>query len=141
MADTNAPSSYPFVPLPDRGPLRFPGGANVALIVTNRLMGAMAAEHDPRRRAEIGAGDVPELVVINKADVADPMVVARLQAREPHSVVVSARTGEGIAQALLAVDNVELPRRHLGRHALRFKARRESPGPSDRRQCRCHLHQ
>ena len=59
--------------------------------------------------AEIGAGDVPELVVINKADVADPMVLARLQAREPHSVVVSARTGEGVAAALAAVE-AELPR-------------------------------
>ena len=39
---------------------------------------------------------VPELVVINKADAADPMVIARLLAREPHSVVVSAKTGEGI---------------------------------------------
>ena len=27
-------SSYGFVPLPDRAPLRFPGGANVALIFT-----------------------------------------------------------------------------------------------------------
>ena len=59
--------------------------------------------------AEIGAGDVPELVVINKADVADPMVLARLQAREPHSVVLSARTGEGVAAALAAVE-AELPR-------------------------------
>jgi peptidoglycan/xylan/chitin deacetylase (PgdA/CDA1 family) len=29
-----SPSSYPFVPLPDRAPLRFPGGAPVALIFT-----------------------------------------------------------------------------------------------------------
>ncbi|HEY5963055.1 MAG TPA: hypothetical protein VIU42_03465 [Xanthobacteraceae bacterium] len=29
-----APSSYEFVPLPDRGPLKFPGGAHVALIIT-----------------------------------------------------------------------------------------------------------
>ncbi|HEY5607629.1 MAG TPA: polysaccharide deacetylase [Alphaproteobacteria bacterium] len=29
-----APSSYPFVPLPDRQPLKFPDGARVALIVT-----------------------------------------------------------------------------------------------------------
>ena len=46
--------------------------------------------------AEIHADKVPELVVINKADAADPLVLARLRAREPHSVVVSARTGEGI---------------------------------------------
>ena len=50
--------------------------------------------------AEIGADKVPELVVINKADVADPLVLARLRQREPHSVVVSAKTGEGIAEAL-----------------------------------------
>ncbi|MGZ4476055.1 MAG: GTPase HflX, partial [Nocardioides sp.] len=47
--------------------------------------------------AEIGASQVPELVVINKADAADPVVVQRLQRAEPHSVVVSAKTGEGIA--------------------------------------------
>jgi GTP-binding protein HflX len=59
--------------------------------------------------AEIGADKVPELVVINKADVADPMVLSRLRAREPHSVVVSARTGEGVAEALAAVER-DLPR-------------------------------
>jgi GTP-binding protein HflX len=59
--------------------------------------------------AEIGASDVPEVVVINKADVADPLVLARLQRAEPHSVVVSAKTGEGIADALALVEG-ELPR-------------------------------
>jgi GTPase len=59
--------------------------------------------------AEIGADKVPELVIINKADAADPMVLARLRAREPHSVVVSAKTGEGIADALALVE-ADLPR-------------------------------
>ncbi len=58
--------------------------------------------------AEIGADKVPELVVINKADIADPLVLARLRQREPHSVVVSAHTGEGIAEALAAVE-ADLP--------------------------------
>jgi GTP-binding protein HflX len=58
--------------------------------------------------AEIGADKVPELVVINKADIADPLVIARLRQREPHSVVVSAQTGEGIAEALEAVE-ADLP--------------------------------
>jgi allantoinase len=31
---TQAPSSYAYVPLPDRRPLRFPGGAQIAVIVT-----------------------------------------------------------------------------------------------------------
>ena len=43
---------------------------------------------------------MPELIVINKADAADPMVITRLLAREPHAVVVSARTGEGIDELL-----------------------------------------
>src|SRR4051812_25020141 len=59
--------------------------------------------------AEIGASDVPEIIVINKADAADPLVVARLQREEPHSVVVSARTGEGVAAALAVIEG-ELPR-------------------------------
>ena len=59
--------------------------------------------------AEIGADGVPELVVINKSDVADPMTVARLRQREPHSVAVSARTGEGVAEALAVIES-ELPR-------------------------------
>src|SRR6188472_2236478 len=59
--------------------------------------------------AEIGADKVPELIVINKADIADPLVVARLRQREPHSVVVSAHTGEGIVEALEAVE-ADLPR-------------------------------
>ncbi len=59
--------------------------------------------------AEIGAAKVPELVVINKADAADPLVISRLQRREPHSIVVSARTGMGI-DALLAAIERDLPR-------------------------------
>jgi GTP-binding protein HflX len=59
--------------------------------------------------AEIGADRVPELVVINKSDAADPLVVARLLSREPHAVVCSARTGEGIDEVLAALES-ELPR-------------------------------
>lgn len=59
--------------------------------------------------AEIGADELPELVAINKADVADPMVLARLRQREPHSVVVSAHTGEGVEDLRAAVE-ADLPR-------------------------------
>lgn len=59
--------------------------------------------------AEIGAAGVPELVVINKIDAADPLTVQRLLSREPHSVAVSARTGEGI-DALRAAIEADLPR-------------------------------
>src|SRR6476659_247455 len=58
---------------------------------------------------EIGADKVPEIIVVNKADAADPMVIARLRQREPHLVVVSARTGEGIPEALTLLES-DLPR-------------------------------
>ena len=59
--------------------------------------------------AEIGAGKVRELVAINKADAADPMVLARLQRREPGAIVVSARTGRGIDDLRAAIEEA-LPR-------------------------------
>ena len=46
--------------------------------------------------AEIGAAGVPELVVVNKSDAADPIVVEGLRLRERGCVLVSARTGEGL---------------------------------------------
>jgi GTPase len=46
--------------------------------------------------AEIGAGDVPELVVVNKSDAADPAVLTQLRHLAPDAVVVSARTGAGL---------------------------------------------
>lgn len=54
--------------------------------------------------ADIGAAGIPELVVINKADLASPETIARLTRREPHSVVVSARTGDGMADLLAAIE-------------------------------------
>ncbi|MCB7137754.1 GTPase HflX [Cellulosimicrobium marinum] len=56
-----------------------------------------------------GVEDVPEVVVLNKADVADPEVVDRIRRRERRTVVVSAHTGEGI-EALRALIADELPR-------------------------------
>ncbi|GAA4360639.1 GTPase HflX [Paeniglutamicibacter cryotolerans] len=49
---------------------------------------------------EIDALGIPEIIVLNKADAADPFVVERLRQREANHVVVSARTGEGIAELL-----------------------------------------
>ena len=59
--------------------------------------------------AEIGADKVPEIIVVNKADAADPLVLARVRQREPHAVVVSATTGEGIDEVLAMVE-ADLPR-------------------------------
>jgi GTP-binding protein HflX len=57
---------------------------------------------------DVGGADVRELVVINKADVADEMSIARLRRHEPRSVVVSAHTGAGIEELLQAIED-ELP--------------------------------
>ncbi|HET6189581.1 MAG TPA: GTPase HflX [Trebonia sp.] len=54
--------------------------------------------------AEIGAQNVPELVVINKVDDADPMTLKALQLRERGAVLVSAKTGEGVAELRAAIE-------------------------------------
>ena len=53
--------------------------------------------------AEVDAHRIPEIIVLNKADAADPAVIARIRAKEPHAVVVSARTGEGIDELERAI--------------------------------------
>ena len=50
---------------------------------------------------EIGAADVPELLCFNKADLATE--AKRLVDRNPGSVAISARTGEGIDDLLIAI--------------------------------------
>src|SRR4051794_7120992 len=58
--------------------------------------------------AEIGADKVPEIIVINKADVADPLTLAPILHREPRALVVSAHTGEGVDK-LRALVEASLP--------------------------------
>jgi GTP-binding protein HflX len=75
------------------------------------------ADADPRSQlaavrevlAEVGAGNVPELVVINKADCADPIQIEGLQLAERQSVVVSAWTGDGIDRLQAEIERL-LPR-------------------------------
>ena len=59
--------------------------------------------------AEVDALGVPEIIVINKADAADPLMIKQLLSAEPHAVVISARTGEGIDELLDAIE-ADLPR-------------------------------
>ncbi|MFE9393734.1 GTPase HflX [Streptomyces flavidovirens] len=66
---------------------------------------------------DVGALDVPEIVVINKADAADPVVLQRLLRIERHAIAVSARTGAGMAE-LLALIDAELPRPEVEIEAL-----------------------
>lgn len=56
-----------------------------------------------------GADTVRELIVLSKADLADPIDVAALRSRYPDSVLVSAVSGEGIAELEERIDQL-LPR-------------------------------
>ncbi|WP_328671908.1 GTPase HflX [Streptomyces sp. NBC_00328] len=66
---------------------------------------------------DVGATKVPEIVVINKADAADPLVLQRLLRIEKRSIAVSARTGQGMDELLALIDN-ELPRPSVEVEAL-----------------------
>ncbi|MBK6886216.1 MAG: GTPase HflX [Tetrasphaera sp.] len=59
--------------------------------------------------ADVDVADVVEIIVVNKADIADPEVVDRILRHERHAVAVSAHTGAGIAD-LVDLIAVELPR-------------------------------
>ena len=58
--------------------------------------------------SEIDAAKVPELIVVNKLDAADPVTLNRLLRRERNVIAVSARTGEGIDGLLEAIER-QLP--------------------------------
>ncbi|MFD3511733.1 GTPase HflX [Streptomyces sp. NPDC058657] len=58
---------------------------------------------------DVGATGVPEIVVINKADAADPVVLQRLLRIEQRAIAVSARSGQGIEELKELIDR-ELPR-------------------------------
>ncbi|MDP9182438.1 MAG: GTPase HflX [Actinomycetota bacterium] len=59
--------------------------------------------------AEIDAHNVPEVVVVNKSDLAHPDVLSRLRRKEKHVVFVSALTGEGLPELLQLLED-EVPR-------------------------------
>jgi len=62
--------------------------------------------------ADIDAQNIPELVVINKADAADPYAINRLKLHEKNSIAISALTGEGIDE-LVAMIEAQLPHPQL----------------------------
>ena len=59
--------------------------------------------------ADVGSENVPELLVVNKADVADEETLLRLKRVWPDAVFVSARTGAGL-DALREIIDLRLPR-------------------------------
>lgn len=69
------------------------------------------ADPDPDRQIgavhsvlhEIEAADIPEVLVVNKTDIADPIAVKRLLALHPGAVATSALAGTGIEDLAAAV--------------------------------------
>lgn len=55
---------------------------------------------------EVGARDLPEIVVFNKSDLADENRRLELRGLEPTGVFVSARTGEGIDELIERISEV-----------------------------------
>lgn len=77
-----------------------------------------AAHDDPAGQIEAvhqvladveGALDIPELIVLSKADIADPITVATMRSRYPDAILISAVTGEGIDELRHRIEEA-LPR-------------------------------
>ena len=58
---------------------------------------------------EVGAGEVIEIIAINKSDIAPQETMMQLLREEPNSYAISTRTGFGI-QTLVAAVEAALPR-------------------------------
>ena len=73
---------------------------NTALLTASRKNPASQIKTVRDVLAESGAGQVPELVVFNKADLVDDDTRLILRGLESKAIFVSARTGEGIEELL-----------------------------------------
>ena len=66
---------------------------------------------------EIGGGEIPEIIAINKVDAADPDVVMEILRKEKNSFAFSARTGFGIEGLVRAIEK-SLPHPNVEINAL-----------------------
>ena len=58
---------------------------------------------------EIGGAEIPEIIAINKVDIADPEMIMQILRTEPNSYAFSVRTGFGIEGLIHAIER-SLPR-------------------------------
>ncbi len=70
-------------------------------------MGQIAAVREVL--AEIGAGDIPELIAVNKCEITPAAALAEIRHRAPGALAVSAMTGAGLPELRAAIDEA-LPR-------------------------------
>ena len=66
---------------------------------------------------EIGGEKIPEIIAINKADIADPEVMMSLLREEPDAYAISVHTGLGIDQLVRAIE-ISLPKPKIAIKAL-----------------------
>ena len=64
---------------------------------------------------EVGGGDIPEIIAVNKADIAAPEVMMQILRTEQNSFAFSARTGFGVDTLLKAIET-SLPRPRIEVH-------------------------
>ena len=66
---------------------------------------------------DIGGEKIPEIIALNKADIADPEVIRLVMREEPDAYPISVHTGAGI-EALIAAIEDSLPRPKVEVHTL-----------------------
>lgn len=59
--------------------------------------------------ADIGGAKIPEIIALNKADIADPEVIAQVLIQEPDAYLISVHSGVGIEKLIRAIEST-LPR-------------------------------
>ena len=59
--------------------------------------------------ADIGGARIPEIIALNKADIADPQVIAQVLIQEPDAYLISVHSGVGIEKLIRAIES-SLPR-------------------------------
>ncbi len=59
--------------------------------------------------ADIGGAKIPEIIALNKADIADPEVIAQVLIQEPDAYLISVHSGVGIEKLTRAIES-SLPR-------------------------------
>ena len=126
LADTGGVRAQPAAPAGRGVPFDPRGGRRLRPAPARRRRLAPRPRGSDHRRvrevlAQVGGDQLKEIIVVNKADIADPEVLDRLRRHEKHCVTVSARTGAGLDElrALHRPRAAEAPHRGRGARALR----------------------
>jgi GTP-binding protein HflX len=59
--------------------------------------------------ADVGGAKIPEIIALNKADIADPQAIAQVLIQEPDAYLISVHSGVGIEKLIRAIES-SLPR-------------------------------